>query len=402
MMPRRLRKPAIHKSGVNSMFITHTSSRRSLAGRLAGAIALGATALSVTLAPGPALADPNNGNPGQPPVGKTPSQIVAGVGADANAELFNSVAKAYNEQQPAPDALLASYDAVNPATGVAGENVVTKPGCAVPRPNGANAAATALLNPAYISSAGSGGDGTSPCIDFARMSRSKKTDGSEASLTYYALQRDAVTWSSVGHSYAPRILTTAQLKEIFECSVTDWSEVGGQKGNIHVYINATSAATYTFFLQTIGSSVNAVQTGCGSSLRVVQQNDGTKLAGDPQGIAPYGVTKWSAEKNQPVGISDIRGGTILGKVNNQTSPTTNEVVGNTTYTILNPSFASGGGATQGRLIFNAVRNTAPDSVKDIFKPGGYICANQNALLIPFGAPPLGNDTNANNYCGQAS
>ncbi|MEI6621784.1 MAG: substrate-binding domain-containing protein, partial [Actinomycetes bacterium] len=262
-----------------------------------------------------------------------------------------------------------------------------------------------ILNPSYVSSVATGGDGVSNCIDFARMSRAKKTDGTEASLTYYAFARDAVTWSVIGSSYAPTKLTTAQIKDIFECTKTDWSQVGGQKGAIHVYVNPTSAATYTFFLQTIGSSLAAVQAGCGAayiSAHTIQQNDGTRLAGDPQGIAPYGVTKWAAEQNQPTGISDLRGGSVLGAVNNTVAPTITQVVGPNTYAVLNPAFATGAGTTQGRLLFNAVRNTAPDAIKNIFKPGGYLCTNQNSLLIPFGATPLGTDTSATNYCGQAS
>lgn len=370
---------------------------RQIRRRAAAVSAVTATLATVALfGAGQAIADPVPASPGTPPAGKSPSQIVAGVGADANAELFNQAAAAYNATIPA--AVVASYDAINPVTGVAGESIQTKPGCSIPRPNGANAAATALLNTSSVSSV----DGTSPCIDFARMSRAKKTDGSESSLTYYAFARDAVTWSVVGNSYAPKSLTTAQLKDIFECAVTDWSDVGGQKGDIRVYVNPTSAATYTFLLQTIGSSVNAVQTGCGSALHTVQQNDGTRVEGDPQGIGIYGVTKWAAQKNQPEGISDLRGGTVLGKVNNATSPVVTQTVGPNTYTVLNPAFAAGNGATQGRLLFNAVRNTAPADIKNLFGTAGYFCQHQDSLLVPFGATPLGTDTGATNYCGQAS
>ena len=44
--------------------------------------------------------------------------------------------------------------------------------------------------------------------------------------------------------------------------VTDWSQVGGQPGPIHVYLPPSSAATYTFFLQAIGSSLTNVNAGC--------------------------------------------------------------------------------------------------------------------------------------------
>lgn len=369
------------------------SNRRYLRRSIAAAITVSAVAV---FGAGAASADPIPSAPGTPPAGKTPSQIYAGVGADADAELFNTVADEYN--QTSPTALLASYDAVNSVTGAANENITTKPGCSVVRPNGANAGATAILTPSKSTV-----DTSADCIDFVRMSRAKKTDNSENSLTFYAFARDAVTWSTVGNSYAPKTLTTAQIKDIFECTITNWADVGGQYGDIHVYANPSSAATYTFFLQTIGSSIAAVQTGCGSSLRTVQQVDGSRLNGDPQGIYPNAVTKWAAQKNTPPGISDVRGGTVLGRVNDSTvSATIVQNVGGTDYTVLNPAFATGSGATQGRLLFNAVRNTASNDLKSIFAPGGFVCTNQNSLLIPFGATPLGTDTSATNYCGQTS
>ena len=108
------------------------------------------------------------------------SQLYAAVGADAFAELTNNVVTAYNAQTPAPTNLLASYDAINPVTGAAGENIVTKPGCSVARPNGANAGITAItLN--QKSDVGTGGDGTSYCIDWVRSSRAKGTAAAEAS-----------------------------------------------------------------------------------------------------------------------------------------------------------------------------------------------------------------------------
>ena len=43
-----------------------------------------------------------------------------------------------------------------------------------------------------------------------------------------------------------------------------------------------------------------------------QQNDGRTMNGDPMGIAPYAVTKWAAQSNEPVGIADYRGGAQIG------------------------------------------------------------------------------------------
>lgn len=375
-------------------------SRRTLRAGLAGGVATVLTLLGATAA----VADPNPGSPGTPIAGKTDSQLYAAVGADAFAELTNNVVSAYNAQQPIPTDLLESFDAVNPVTGAAGEQVVTKPGCSVARPNGANAGISAILLD-QKSDVGTGGDGTSFCIDWVRSSRAKGTAAGEANLTFYAQSRDAVSYAVVGNAYAPTTpLTTAQLKDIFECTVTDWSEVGGQAGPIHVYLPPSSAATLTFFLQAIGTSLTNVNAGCAGLPTVFsqQQNDGRTMNGDPMGIAPYAVTKWAAQSNEAPGISDFRGGTHIGTVNTTTSPITTQTLNNVTYEVLNPEFTTGDSASFGRLFYNVVRNDAPQELKDVFKAGGFLCQHQDEFLVPFGNTPLGNDQNASRFCGQTS
>jgi ABC-type phosphate transport system substrate-binding protein len=368
--------------------------------RLVTLAAAGLAAAIALAGAGTASADPVPGQPGTPPVGKTAAQIYSTVGADAFAELTNNVTLAYNAQSPAPDRTLASYDAVNPETGVAGESIVTKPGCTIARPNGANAGITAItLNQKSTV------DTNEFCVDWVRASRAKGSAPAEAGLTFYAQSRDAVGYAVVGNAYAPTTpLTTTQVKEIFECTVTDWSEVGGQAGDIHVYLPPASAATLTFFLQAIGSSLTSVQAGCAGLPTVFdgQQNDGRTIDGDPQGILPYAVTKWAAQVNEPTGINDYRGGAHIGLVNTTTAPTITTTLGGVQYRVLNPDFASGASASYGRIFFNTVRNDAPADLKAIFQEGGFLCDNADDLLIPFGNTPLGDDTSASRYCGQPS
>ncbi len=117
---------------------------------------------------------------------------------------------------------------MNPVTGVAGENIVTKPGCTIARPNGANAGITAItLNQKSTV------DANEYCIDWVRSSRAKGTAPAEANLTFYAQSRDAVGYAVVGNAYAPTTpLTTTQLKDIFECTVTRL-ERGRRPGRRH-------------------------------------------------------------------------------------------------------------------------------------------------------------------------
>jgi ABC-type phosphate transport system substrate-binding protein len=365
--------------------------------RLIPAVAATGLVAVLALAGGAAQADPNPSQPGTYPAGKTPTQIYAAVGADAFAELTNNLVTSYNSSDPTD--VLASYDAINPVTGAAGESITTKPGCSVARPNGANAGVSAItLNQKSTV------DPSAYCIDFVRSSRAKGSAAAEANLTFYAQSRDAVSYAVIGNAYAPTTpLTTAQLKDIFECTVTDWSEVGGQAGDIHVYLPPASAATLTFFLQAIGTNLNNVQAGC-SGLPTVfngQQNDGESLGGDPQGILPYAVTKWAAQVNQPPGIQDLRGGVHVGSVNTPTPPVTATTFGGRSYQVLNPAFTTGSSVSFGRIFFNAVRNDAPQELKDVFKDGGYLCQHADELLVPFGNTPLGDDKTASRYCGQA-
>ncbi len=371
-------------------------SRRTFRAGLAGGVAAALTVLGGVAA----HADPNPGQPGTPIAGKTDAQLYAAVGADAFAELTNNIVNAYNTQTPTPVDLLESFDAVNPVTAAAGEQISTKPGCSVARPNGANAGITTILLNQQSTV-----DPTSFCVDFVRSSRAKGTAAGEANLTFYAQSRDAVSYAVIGNAYAPTTpLSTTQLKSIFECQTTDWSQVGGQAGPIHLYLPPSSAATYTFFLQAIGSSLTSVDAGCKGLPTVFaqQQNDGRTMDGDPMGIAPYAVTKWAAQTNQAIGIADNRGGTHIGTVNTATSPITTQTLGAQTYDVLNPAFATGASASFGRLFFNVVRNTAPQELKDVFKAGGFLCQNQDQFLVPFGNTPLGNDPAASQFCGKTS
>ena len=369
--------------------------------RLVSALAAVGLAASLGLAAaGSASADPVPDQPGTPPPGKTAAQIYAAVGADAFAELTNNLGTHYNTQDPAPAAVIASYDAINPVTGAAGETITTKPGCSIARINGANGGITAITQ-----NLKSTVDNSQYCIDFVRSSRAKGAAQAEANLTFYAQSRDAVGYAVVGNAYAPTTpLTSAQLKDIFECTVTDWSEVGGQAGGINLYLPPASSATLTFFLQAIGSSLNNVNAGCSGlpSVKSGQQNDGVSLGGDPQGILPYAVTKWAAQSNEAPGIKDLRGGSHLGAINTPTSPTATTTLDGVDYQALNPDYITGASAAFGRLFFNVVRNDAPADLKAIFKSDGYLCTHAEELLIPFGNTPLGNDLNASRYCGQTS
>lgn len=394
------RNQTTHRTGKQ---MSKIATSRRVRGLLAGAAVLGLFAAGTPAA----LADPDPTNPGTPPAGLNPSQIYAGVGADAFAELTDNLATQYNAANPSSPQI-ASYDAVNPKTGAAGEQITTKPGCTVTRPNGANAGMTLFKLNGTSTAAGYTDQ---YCVDFVRSSRAKLTDGSENGLLFYAQSEDAVGYATLGNAYAPTTpLTTSQLADIFTCTDTDWSQVGGQAGPIHVYLPPTSAATLTFFLSAIGITINDITSGCGASGTIAaQQNDGRTLAGDPEGITPYAVTKWAAQQNAdlstgaPAGIPDNRGGSQLGLINSTVSPTTTSTLDSVHYTVLNPAFSTAN-PSYARLLYNVTRSAqnSPADLRAIFAPGGFLCTHEDELLIPFGNQPLGTDQSAAHYCGQTS
>ena len=218
---------------------------------------------------------------------------------------------------------------------------------------------------------------------------------------------------SVRNGYAPASLTKDQLFDIFTCEVSDWSQVGGQKGAIHLYFAPSTAATFTEFLKGFGTDYNSVVAACKTSGRLFlnQQNDGRTLHGDPQGIAGYALTKWAGQANGgnhpelDLGIPDLRAGTTVGKINDNVEPIIKKTVGGNTFDVLNGDWTSTNGrSTFGRILWNAVRNSAAPQLKALFDQDSWLCAHRDELITPFGATPLGGVDTPDadgRYCGQA-
>lgn len=327
---------------------------------LAGAAVLGA-AMVVTFS-GPVLADP--------PSGTTPSQLdLVGVGSDTTQGVMNHVAGAYNAEAWGGLTRLHSFDATGSAT------ITPKAGCAeMPRPNGSSAGIAALAADAS----------TPPCIDFARSSRAKKTDGSEDGLAFFALARDGVTWVKQTTSNAPASLTKAQLAGIYSCQLTTWNQVGGTSTNvIKPYLPQSGSGTRSFWLSAIGvaSPGSCVTQG-------VPENNGSALPNDPDVIAPYSIANYIAQAHK--GLGDVHGTTVPGKIGGL-APITGDASSATLNAGFDPAFL--------RKVYNVTKQTplgegAPH-LTAIFGPSGYICSNQQ-LVSDYGFGELGAD------CGAAS
>ena len=350
-----------------------------------------AAVAATAIAAGPAWADP--------PGGVTPRETdVVGVGSDTIEFVFDQFSHDYNASHTTSSHLLYSWDATNPSTGAVGDPIATKAGCStIARPDGSSAGISALdANAKTI-------DGTNFCIDYARSSRARSSSDpafAPGGIAFVDLARDAVSYATQATTNAPANLTTAQLASIYNCTVSDWGQVGGISGHpIHAFIPQSGSGTRAFFLGAIGV---ANPGACVN--QTVQENEGVNpLLNDPNAIVPFSIGKFIAEKFHsaaclnssctPVGGvvctpaagqnmfgCDVHGTMKLNSING-TKPT----VGSGLKTAINskytPAFM--------RIVFEVVRYDAttadhiPAYLEPLFasstaKVKGWVCTNKKA------------------------
>jgi ABC-type phosphate transport system substrate-binding protein len=191
-------------------------------------------------------------------------------------------------------------------------------------PNGSGAGVAALVA-AEAGNFPSTGAGTG-CIDVARSSNGPKghaTDGS-ANLEFYAFALDAVTWASPSLQ-APAGLTLLQLQDIYNCTFTNWSQVGGGGGQIQRYMPQAGSGTAKFFQSNVlgfdpttfsGPSCPAViNTQLDHGGKPLEENNGGELdaAHYQQAILPYSIGQWTYQANNHVNPTiDARNGVRVG------------------------------------------------------------------------------------------
>lgn len=314
---------------------------------------------AVATVSGPALADP--------PSGTTPSQVdLVGVGSDTTQGVMNHVADAYNAEAWGGLTHLYGFNATGAAT------ITPKSGCAeMPRPSGSSAGISALV-----------ADGsTPPCIDYARSSRAKKTDGSEDGLAFFALGRDGVTWVKQAASNAPASLTKAQLAGIYNCQLTTWNQVGGTSTNvIKPYLPPSGSGTRSFWLSSIGvPSPGACVT------QGVPENNGAALPNDPDVIAPYSIANYVAQAHK--GLDDVHGATVPGQIGGLAP-----IAGSGSSAALNAGFDPAFLRTVYNVAKKSPLGVAPHLMA-VFGSSGYICSNQQ-LVSDYGFGELGADCGA--------
>jgi ABC-type phosphate transport system substrate-binding protein len=228
----------------------------------AGAVA--ATLVGMGLGSGTAMADPSS----------TPSlTTLVGVGSDTVTPLFDngvpggdsgSFVHDYNATSPTYP--IASWDAVNPSTGVADQTITAKglnssdTSCQLERPDGSSAGIEALNDDQTDTNTVSG-QSTIYCIDFARSSRAPNTTTFEDA--FVALARDGIAWSypevSGETNPQPTSLTRAQLISIYTCADTNWDQVGGKDAPIGVVVPQSGSGTRSSWLTELGIPTTTVE-----------------------------------------------------------------------------------------------------------------------------------------------
>lgn len=263
-------------------------------------------------------------------------------------------------------------------------------------PNGSGAGKNALKDPTNL---------TNGCIDIARSS-SGRSGSDPAAFQYFGFAKDAVSWAAFNGGHAPASLTKAQIKSIYDCTFTNWSEVGGTAGAIQRYLPQAGSGTRSFFIANIlDGSDPTLAAGC-AAVKLVEENKGDQVAAAdrPGAILPYSAGSWIAQANGATvnfrSTATVRAITVSGVVQ---KPVAGPTFGKYQP---NASVINGGTFPGVRTVFNVVDT---DSVAYTAARGAVgfdpanptvvasrspLCNGQlDAVLRTFGFTPLAADAN---------
>ena len=289
------------------------------------------------------------------------------------------------------------------------------------------------------------------CVDIARSS-SKGASG-ESGLEYYGFALDAVGWASTSLK-APNVLTRAQIKAIYNCTITDWGAVGGVPGPIQRYLPQNGSGTLATFLSEYldVSSAGSLPSGQGPACPDIKQvdkngnpfeeNQGQTIADldIDKAILPYSGGLWAFQADNSLNPTlDRRNGARLGGV--QTAPTSgsplvanverwngvnvayeldyvngsnpNGTVTDQNTTLVNSSFSKTTGFPGVRFLYNVVDTLNASSYGPAVGLVGFdntgsptftspLCNNsQRTTILSFGFAPLTTATSSFNLGGSS-
>jgi ABC-type phosphate transport system substrate-binding protein len=354
--------------------------------RLGAAVVAAACAVTMAVSASPAFADP------------TGFKTLSGVGSDTIQDVLNGLGSAV----PA----IGSYDAVDPTTGVAGGNIITKSGGpAFVRPNGSGDGVKALSDSIEGGTHLWNGVNISGQVDFARASGFQGSTGTD--VTYIPFALDAVTYAVNAGSDFPRNLplgsaadapSKLSLYNIYNCIKTTYTDSNLNTVTIHPLVPQSGSGTAKFWASTLGFSDSSLPTcvkrvNTDTPAATVEEHNGTSIddAGD---IVPFSIAQYIAQGNHAsiqtafgVSVLERRGNVVLGSINGQ--PAIRE---SGATTVMNPLFPVT------RSVFNVVSSanvTVAGPIKDTFVGASSAVCQQSALIKAFGFQTLSN-------CGDTS
>ena len=410
---------------------------RSLA--VAGVVAVGVVAAIAQTAPA-ARADSGSNTP---LLAATGSDTIQDVYNQFSADLGGSTLNSFNAINPTTG---AAGDTLTYTDGFSGAH------CSYPRPNGSTQGLDALE--ASIGGAvGGGGVSPEPglgCVDVARSSAGPNASGPASggytgsnAMQFVPFALDAVTGAigpatggtpftaqshdANGDTVATSTVATQlpaavnsfslqNLKDLFGSGIATtaggtvfWPANGSVaqpagSTKIDLYIPQLGSGTEKFWATTLGFNaatppawdhttiVNGALTPAndGGITFTDEEHDGTNVATDPLGYAPFSIAQWIAQSN---GQNDRRHGAVLENVNGVAPTTTSNG-----HTVLNSSFPIT------RLVYSVVSlarlTTNGDPLKALLNgPNSFVCQDTSTILN-FGFATLKGASTLNATCGE--
>ncbi|MEV7692763.1 hypothetical protein AB0N73_05475 [Microbacterium sp. NPDC089189] len=329
------------------------------------------------------------------------------VGSDTLQDAANALANGTNITGPrvrisAGGDTIGSFDAF-PSTGT-GSQIQTKPGGPYfLRPSGSGNGVTALR--ASITGAGYGPQGAQKTItgqvDIARSSSAPGSNANQdGKLAYIPFGRDAVSYIYKGGTAAWGNLTAAQLKQVYEGTLTSIDGVA-----VNPRLPQSGSGTRSFFLGAIGNPT--LKAGIDTN-NTTAENDATVLAAGE--IIPFSVASWTAQVAGAAGTNTVAAstGVALGTPLAGVAPVTgtgastvpnaafyaSTTFGRDTYLVVERARITPGGANYDANLANLVDPTrtssltnftsslasSPASVKRKF---GFLAPSQTAPIFAY-------------------
>jgi hypothetical protein len=303
-----------------------------------GTAVVGFTALTVVYS-APAFADP--------------AVVFVAVGSDTTQDVMNQFSYDIGANE------LGSYNAVNPVTAVIGENITPvvagspTTNCSFTRPDGSTQGLDALRK--SINQSTTAAQLTNPpqagCVTFSRSSSavSAANQANDGSLVYipFAFDDVSIVTGATTNITTANDFTKADLVTLFtncgdvtEGGVTYDPNTPVTSGDVGIdlYVPQSGSGTLSYWSTALGFSTSPLPTCDHQTIlagpeagTTVEENDGTAVESDPNGIFPFSVGQWISQRN---GHDDRRHGAVETDVNG-VSPFSN---GNSATGTLNYSF----------------------------------------------------------------